>query len=437
MKRLFKKNLIGLLVLFGIFFFFLGTSAGSVFLIRSAIRFLLGPQAVAISRVEGSLLSGLRLTDLETSRIPKAPAGSQLVVRQLLAGFSIFKPVHPLSVVVRNARLRLPESETLLASGRFEDGRLAFNLYARLADVPEIMRFFMSEEDVRLFSGTILQADLNWLGKWRSPVLRGNFFVEDFNYQDFSLRNAPGHVDMQFFRNPGKFRSRGELYVQSGELKLKNCSVTLDPSRLIYTPNQEYPDLDVAGHTTIQGLTINMTMKGSWRYPDLRLSSDPPFPQEHLLLMVATGRRWKGMETTGLSSGNQLSLDMVGDFIDFVAFGGAGNQLAQEFGIEGSLVLSDDGRTRELGVRKSLTGNMGVRYGLEQSQSDTITPTDSSTIATRHKVGADLQITDTDQISLEAESQLSSQEEQDPAFVKKGQEPDKGEKVVVKYKKRF
>jgi hypothetical protein len=152
--------------------------------------------------------------------------------------------------------------------------------------------------------------------------------------------------------------------------------------------------------------------------------------------MVATGRRFKGMEATGLSSGNQLSLDMVADFIDYVAFEGAGSRLAQEFGIEGSLVLSDDGRTRELGVRKSLTDKVDVRYGLEQSQFDTTAQTESSTIATRHKVGADLQISDTDQISLEAEGQLAAQQ-QDPAFVKKGQEVDQDEKVVVKYKKRF
>ena len=438
-QRAWKMGFVIFLSLFCVGSFFLGTSTGSVFLIRSAIRFLFGTQTVVIHSADGSLLSGIRLMHLETSRIPKAPQGSRLVVRQLSAGFSVWKPVHPLTVVVSTARLSLPESETLLGSGRYENGRLAFNVYARLADVPEIMRFFMSEEDVRPFSGTILNADLNWLGKWRQPVLRGNYFVQELNYGygDFSLRAAPGHVDMQFFRNPGQFSSRGELFVQSGELRLRNCVIALEPSRVIYSPDQPYPDLELEGTTVIEGLPIHLSMKGSWRYPDLRLSSDPPLPQEHLLLMVATGHRFKGMEATGLSSGNQLSLDMIGDFIDYAALGGAGSRLAKELGIEGSLVLSNEGRTRELGVRKLLTDKVDIRYGVEQTEANPTTQAaNGSTVAMRQKVGADLKITDTDQISVEAEGELSG-EEQDPSFVKKGQEMDQGKKVVVTYKKRF
>lgn len=257
--------------------------------------------------------------------------------------------------------------------------------------------------------------------------MSGRFFVDEMFYHRFSLRQAPGTVDLMYRRSVSP-QLNGTVTLQKGEVRLPSSTIKLHPSIIQYTGNPKLPSFEVGGTSVVQKVSIWVSFRGTLRTPDLRLGSKPRLPQDYLLLMLATGKRWRGMEQ--MVRDGQLSLDLAQDFLDFAVFGGAGSRLAERFGIEGSLLVGD--KTTGVGIRKSLSDRVGVSYGVEQT-----IPEQKETPATRHKVGADYQVTETDKISVEAESQITSPGAGSTVADPKAAKPAKDEKIMIKYKKKF
>lgn len=408
--------------------FLLLTPSGSWRLCRWVLSQKLGNPPIAVHRVAGSLLTGLHLDQVTTTNLPKTPAGTELKIRLLSIFLPIRDPRHP-SVTVRDARLDLPDSEQILASGTWRDGEMRMNLYSRMLDTREVLGCFMAEGDARKFSGPVGPLDLDVAGPWRKLNVRGIFHIRQLNYYSFSLVDAAGTLALTV--QPGSKRDGllGEVQIERGVLNLKNCSVKMEPSRIIYAGDPKRPVFDLMGTALIEKIPVRVVFKGTFRQPELRLSSDPPLPQEQLLLMLATGKRWKGME--GVSQEGSLSLDLVGDFLDFAVLGGSGTRLAQRLGVSGSLLVSDHGRTTGVGVRKSLSDRVDFQYGVEQTQAEV-----GQTSTVRQKVGAELEVTPTDRISVEAETEVVPTQEK-VLTTGKEKEPERSGKVLLKYKKKF
>ena len=422
--------LVGFLLLAGIAYDLLATPEGSWRLCRWILSRKFKTTLVSVHKVRGSILSGLELDRLEMGALPRLPKGAVLKIRLLSVSIPIGDPRSP-SLSIRDARLDLPESETLLISGEYRRGRMQLNLYSRLLDAREILGCFMAEKDVRKFSGPVGPLDLDLSGSWRRFDVRGAFHVRQLNYYTFSLVDAAGTVALTVQPGSKLEGLTGEVRIERGALNLKNGSIQLEPSRILYTGDAKRPVFDLLGSTGVEKIPVRAVFKGTFRRPELRLSSDPPLPQEQLLLMLATGKRFKSIE--GVSSGEaQLPVDLVGAFLDYAAFGGSGSRLAQELGVEGSVLIRDEGRTTGLGLKKSLTEKVGVRYGVEQTQ-----PEIGQTPTVRQKVGAELEVTPTDRISVEAESEVTPPQEKVQAQSTGGKEPERTGKVLLKYKRKF
>ena len=80
-------------------------------------------------------------------------------------------------------------------------------------------------------------------------------------------------------------------------------------------------------------------------------------------------------------------------------------------------------------MRKALSDRVGVIYGVEHTQAE---QDQSGTI--RQRVGADVEVTETDSLSVEAESEVPLPNAQKPVIAP---EPEKNEKVLLKYRKKF
>lgn len=418
-----------LLGLLGGLGYFLLTPTGSWALCQWAFTRVMGPDRFSVQQVKGSLLTGLELHQLRLTGFPRLPEHSDLMIRLVSVSFPL-PNLHQPRVRVGNARLHLPDSEPILISGEMERGLIRLNVYSRRVDSQEVLRCFISEEDALKFSGPAGPIDLNLRGTLRRFEISGDFEIPQLNYYGFSLTDAVGALALQARPGARKDGFSGEVKIRSGLLNLKNSSIQLRPSRIFYTGQIKLPNFDLEGTAVVEKIPVRAVFKGTFRQPQLRLSSDPPFPQEQLLLMLATGKRFRSIE--GVSSGEaQLPVDLVGAFLDYAAFGGSGTRLAQQLGVEGSVLVRDEGRTTGLGVKKSLTDKVGVRYGVEQTQTET-----GESMIYRQKVGAELDVTETDQISVEAESEMLPTEEK-AAAVGKDAEPERSGKVLLKYKKKF
>ena len=408
--------------------YFLATSNGSWAVCRWAFSKATGSKNISVNRVEGSILSGLGLQVLRVTDLPRVPPGSDLEIRMIRICLPLFRWHRP-DVTVRNARLQLTDSEPVLISGLYRRGVMRLNVYSRRVDAQQVLLCFMNEEDSRKFSGPAGPLDLNLYGKPRHFEVTGDFRIPQLNYYGFSLTDATGTVALKVRPGSKEDGLKGEVVIQSGTLILKNSIVKLEPSRISYAGDLKRPVFDLYGTALIERVPIHITLKGTFHQPELTLSSDPPLPQPQLLLMLATGRRWKSME--GVSREGELPLDLVNDFIDFAAFGGSGSRIAERFGVEGALLVGEGGKSAGVGIRTSLSDRVGVRYGVEQSQGDL-----GQSPSTRQKLGADLDVTETDQVSVEAESEVSTtgDPQSNPS---KTNEATRTGRVLLKYKKKF
>lgn len=422
--------LAGFLLWAGAAYDLLATPEGSWRLCRWVLGWKFKTSTVAVGEVRGSILAGLELSRFEMKGLPRLPAGSALRVRLLTVSLPVWDPRNP-SVTIRDARLELPESEPVLISGEVCRGRMRLNLYSRLLDSREVLGCFMSEKDARKFSGPVGPLDVDMTGAPRKFDLRGAFRIPQLHYYTFSLTDADGTAALTVRPGSKGEGLTGEVRIERGVLNLKHCSVKLESSRILYAGDPQQPVLDLAGTARVEKVPVHAVFKGTFRQPELRLSSDPPLPQEQLLLMLATGKRFRSIE--GVSSGEaQLPVDLVGAFLDYAAFGGSGSRLAQQLGVEGSVLVRDEGRTTGLGVKKSLTDKVGVHYGVEQTQ-----PEMGQVPTVRQKVGAELEVTPTDRISVEAESEVTPPQEKVQTQNSSGKEPERIGKVLLKYKRKF
>ena len=430
--RLVAALLIGALLL--VFGYLLLTPGGGLFLSRVALRRFLGADSAVISRAEGSVLTGLHLEGVEVRRLPEGLpeefSGARLSIRRL----SVRLPPAigtGVSVAVHSARLQLPESEPVLISGSLDRGRLHFSLYSQALDVLEVLRLFLSPADAVRFAGTARQVDLTVHGSVRRPKVSGGFHLEELRYGTLELKECPVAVALELSFGGKGPSMRGEVLVKEGSLRLRNIAVQLGASRFLYTGDPKKPRLDLNGTSEVEKVQIRISLKGTFRQPQLRLASTPPLPEDHLLLMLATGRRWKGMEKPAGEGG--LPLDLVGQFLDYTMLGGSAGNLAQRLGLEASVIVSEEGKSRGAGVRKSITDKIGVRYGVNQDQPDVW----GAPPITRQNVGAEVQVTESDQISLEAQRQVDTGSKVGSETVSEETDPPVDSKVFLRYKKKF
>jgi hypothetical protein len=423
-KRIAIVGLLGLILCIGVGVGYgVGTPEGSTRCLQWMLSTFWGWGDVVVEKQEGSLLKGLHWDGVRIGRIPNIPVGYSLEIRRVTwAG--LIRQRHGLSVTVHSGWLHLPTSDPILFSGRCDRGRWQVNLYAPSLEVKDILTLFRADAAITAVSGHANHVDLNL--EQDGPVWHwtGRFMLKEFRYHHLVVQEAAVVVDLRYRSHPKPSgHLEGVVQLDSGHVRLRNIRVVLEPSWIRYTGQPKRPWFEAKGRTRLEGVSIWITLKGTLQAPDLRLRSHPMFDQDYLLLMLASGKRWRGLE--GVVKGDAISLDLVQDFLDHAVLGGRGSRLADRFGIRGSFSVGE-GAT-QWGIQKTFSDRMEVRYGVEQHwPKEDQTPT----VRIRHKIGADLQVTETDRVSVEAERE-SSLAKEDP-----NQKPAT-DQILIRYKKQF
>ncbi len=401
----------------GYFLFF--TAKGSAIITKLAISYYAKTKTIDIEKSEGSLSQVARFEKLEFKDFALLPKGSTVKIQKLEVYFTSFGE-EGLNVNIYNGRLQLPNSALIIFEGKLQNSNLNFNIYSQNIKLKEIAGLFSGAEDLKKISGAISDTDIYLLGSLIEPKFSGKFQLEQLLYNNFSLSNCPVGFNIQLKNIKKEAELYGKISLNKGVITgPRTALVNLEESRISFAGEPNKPLLDLRGTSYVEGIKINIVLKGAFDKPDLKLSSEPVLPEDRLLVMLMTDKSWKATE---LALGKaELSVELAKDFIDYFLFSGSGSKIARKLGIKDISVTFEEGR-KGIGIKKEISEKLDATYAVEQRQSEEELP------ATTQKVGGEYKITDT--LTVGAEKELP-QEQKTPV------EQKTEDKVTIEFKKEF
>jgi translocation and assembly module TamB len=188
-----------------------------------------------------------------------------------------------------------------------------------------------------------------------SVTLGGDLYIHQVPYDQLRLYGAVNTV-----RGTYTFQGRQFTILRDGVVRFDG----LDDFN---------PELDIRAERVIQAVTANVNVRGTFRQPEIMLSSTPPLEQADILSLIVFNQ-----PINQLGTGQQLSLVQRGQAL---ATGAVANELAQSIGNALSLDIfeistsPDSGAAAELTIGEQVGQNLylKVRQGIgDQSQTNFI-----------------------------------------------------------------
>ena len=336
------------------------TPQGAALVLGQATARVLGPGHVVYERLEGSLVHGVRVFNMEVRRPVIFRQGSVVRIQELhmrLARFSI----DGLEVEVINARVIDPKADPLVVTGNFSGGHFMLNAYTRSLVLDVLRQIIRQFRNPPLLQGELKDVDLVLSGDLARPMLKGQLVVDHIPSHGFLLRDAPVDCDLYFTRAGGLWGTYGKVFIHRARLQAPRSVVYLKDCRLIFDGDPGDPQLDVHGTATVARVRMTIAVKGTRKVPRVLLASEPSLPQEQLMLMLTTGKRWDSL--SGFNANSKMTPDLAGDFVDYFFFGGPGAKVAKFLGLSG-VSYKLDGGMQGVTVNKDLFDRLGLGYGV-------------------------------------------------------------------------
>lgn len=409
-----KIRITGIVVFFPLIFLismysFFFTAAGLRYILKLALVKRVS-QSVEIGEIKGNILTTLLLQDVRLKDIKNLPEGNSVYMQEIKFSF-----INGLYIQVNNGRFDLPSLNPLIFYGNYRNNYLDAHIYSQHINFEILFELF---EDLDGIKGTVDDLDFSITGPAGQLVYKGKVKVTRITNGIFTLSESPVSFDLEAGGILKHLRLYGSLYLNGGEVAgVRTAVVNIAGGRIRFEGNGRNPAFDLKGTSSVEGININIALKGFLENPELSLTSDPQKPQPELLIMLATGKKWAGVEA--FLQQKQLSADVARDFIDYFLFAGSGNQLARELGLnEVSLIFEKE--KKGIAVEKKVSENIGVSYGMEAAQ-------DNRETTTREKIGGEYKITKELFVEFSRE-RIYRTEQKDPLI--------EGE-IIFKFEKKF
>ena len=390
MKRIILIILIFFVALGAAFFYLVGTTRGSAWLVDFILSKLATDYELSQDGWTGSLAQGLSLKHAEfnLSQLGDFPQGYILRLENFsfhINGWGLKE----VDITMQNARLIMPLADPVVLFGSLKDGMLDLNLFAHSLSLEQIRELIPDPDpQMQAYSGTIKDIDLYLKGPLDSLVLTGGLGVEELHNADFRVRDCAVRLDLYCERVFAAIRWAGEIAFDGGRVAgVKTAQVDLETGRLIFERmSPENPGLDFKGQAKVEKTKIQVVLQGTLKEPELVLTSQPPMPQPRLLIMLATNRSWSGVETTLVD--RRISADLAKDFLDYFVFSGSGSQMAEQFGIRDFFIEYND-EVQGFGIKKRLTDSLDAIYEVEEDRHQP-----EGSVNRRHQVGGEYHLRD-------------------------------------------
>ncbi len=278
---------------------------------------------VTIARLDGEFTGDFVFYDVLLQDPTRFPPGSTVKIERLDATL-------PLQIEhikrIYNGVLRLPDADPILFYGTQQDGHMEAHVYTHSVDFDRLLRMVSSNPRGGSIKAVLTDGDLVITGSVDDMKVGGNLELSRLWREGFSVSGCPAKLALTVKDVTTAPKVHGTVTVLGGTLTARQTTVAIQQGRVNFAGDPTAPTFDVKGVSKIGDTKIFITLKGNLDKPDLQLSSDPPKPPGLLLVMLATGKPWKGAQE-GLAQGT-IPLDLAADFIDYFAFGGLGGKLA-------------------------------------------------------------------------------------------------------------
>ncbi|MBU1113152.1 MAG: translocation/assembly module TamB [Candidatus Omnitrophica bacterium] len=412
----------GCLFIFGFGSYYLFTARGSNSLVRFAVSRYLKSESFTAEGVTGNLLKGLVYESISLRNLKSLPQGSVLEAKKVNLGISFFN-LKGLTVKIDNATLRIPGLDIIFFYGSLKEESLDFNVYSKNLAIQGVLNLFGPSPELSKLSGIARDLDLRITGPLLEPKITGTLLVEKLYRNGFSASNCPFVFDLQLKGLGQRVKLYGQLSAEKAVISGKRTAViNLQKSKAVFEGDYKKPVFEIKGASTVEKVKINITLRGRINEFDLKLTSKPALPQEKILFMLATGKRWAGSQRA--LEQRKISAELAADFLDYLVLGGQGSKIAQFFGLS-DLSVQYDKKTKGLGIKKDISDKLGASYYLEESTAK------EGKSSLKHKIGGDYKVTE--HISLGAEQEFKKEEN----IVSNQTESNTSGKVTLQYKKEF
>jgi autotransporter translocation and assembly factor TamB len=370
--------------------------------------------------VEGTLATTITLKNVELSDPRDLPAGSVIKIQQLTItphGFNYQNA----DVTITNARLKLPVSDNIVVDGNAKDRLLNVKIFSPAIDLEEVLSLIPNRTlALKTLKGSMTGLDLQINGPLKEPRLVGRFLIERLARPDLQADDCPGAVDFAF-KNLGRhLRLKGEIGIEKGKVQARRTKITLKPSKIYFSGNPKSPSLSIDAYSRIDTLDVDIRVAGTADKPVLKLTSDPPLSEQEIMVALATGKKWEGLQS--LEQG-QVSAGLVKELAGYLFASDSGDGFFAEMGITDVKVIMDKDK-KAVGFTKEVSDKVDLDYELEQKGPSPGAEHLSQTI------GADYRVTNTFFASIERQLQVLSGLQ--------GSEPEGADdRLLMKYKTRF
>jgi len=398
-------------------------------------------KSLRVASISGTWPFELTLQDVVAEEPVGWPAGSEIEAQRLIASLPMqlerIRAVH-------NGRLRLPYSDPVIFSGSQIDGSLNLRVFSKAADIGDVLSVLPVGQDLRRASGVLSDVDLSVAGTVQQPTVAGQGMITTLSYRGWTVARAPTVIAVAFDPDPASHTVAmyGRISCSGGTLTAKQTTVQLRVAHVTFDGDPAQPTFDVKGTAAIGGTTITIALKGTRARPDLRLTSDPPLPQGVLLVMLATGKRWRGAQEA-LTQG-VISSDVASDFIDYFIFGGAGARLGKRFGIT-DLAVTREADTGLIGVKSTIADRLDVGLktdpaSLKRTDAEPSAEAPPTLQTVPYKAELEYKVDGSTAFGIEAQRTPLDPSRKDPASggAAPGESaPQSDDSVLLKLKKRF
>ncbi len=367
-------------------------------------------------------ISGSASVDnLKIAGLPQLPGEIRVDIQDMDWTLPSLKP-EGMIVQIDNGRVKLPVSDPLVIQAKINGRRIEANVFSSGLDVEEVMTYLpVDKREIPALQGRLTNVDIDVTGQYDRPDISGSVFVDEIKHSKATLAQAPVQIDLEMIDQLEQMRPRGDVKLESGSVKASKTQIELKPSRVIFHGEKDDPDLQINGQSRISQVDISIEVRGAVADPKISLNSEPSLPKEQLLLMLATGQKWPGLDKS-INNGS-ISPELAKDFVRYFAFGGSGNTLAQRVGLDDLNVIVGENR-RGVGARKEIGDKLEVKYQIERETDALLGEQTTQTVGGAYRV--------TNRISLDIQKEFRQSDNLNPD----AEETERSE-IMLKYKRSF
>lgn len=403
-------------------YWLLTTTQGAKFAFRFWQKVQVLPCDMRIGQWQGDFLHGLQIKDIELTQMSYFPSYVTARIQSLeiiLGGLDQKKWL----LIVKNARFFFSDDPIVL-QGQWHGGNLSVNLYARTLDLGQLVKLIPFVKNPQVLSGFVSNADVVINGPLNHLQVNGRLNVDHIRYKTTIVSQGSGQFEL-LADLPG-WTLNGFAQMGDGVVQARRVTMDLMPSKVFFKGDPYNPNLDIHASSRVDKVNIDFGFKGTLRLPILSVVSDPPLPQDVLLVMLATGKN-----EAAASIRRQpvtLSGELVSGFFDYLLLGGQGGDFARSYG------LPYEESSNKIGLKKNITDD--VRLGLEVEQVPTTIQKEQSSLTQR--VSGEMDVTD--HVSVNVSQKVLSQDQLNQPATSSSAVDDKQNnetQIYLKYQNRF